>query len=378
MSQQQMIELRHRLHQHPGLSGQEQFAHDAIVQELRQCHPTSLFEHVGGFGVVAFWGDNTLPCVAIRADIDALPIEENSSLDYRSQCSGVSHKCGHDGHTAILLRLAQMASAEGLTQVLLIFQPEEETGLGSQKILDSGVLQKFQISRIFAIHNLPGFPLGQVVLARHTFAAASTGVIYRLQGRQTHASTPEKGLNPGLCVSEIVQRFHQLNSHPDAGEQKFRQTTLICIRLGDEAFGTSAGAAEVMFTLRAYTNAAMQHLLSSANQIVQSTAERHGLSVATSFREPFHATENNPAFVEQIQSILAAQGCDICLIQHPFRWSEDFANYLMHYEGALFGIGVGESHPELHHPDYDFPDELIESTASIFLRLLHSLLAFQK
>ncbi|MBR1792334.1 MAG: amidohydrolase [Bacteroidales bacterium] len=373
MSQQEIIELRHRLHQYPCLSGQERYAHDLIAEELRKCRPSLLFENIAGYGIVAFWGDVSEPCIAIRADIDALPIQETTPLSYRSQCSGVSHKCGHDGHTAILLRLAQLASAEQVTQLLLIFQPEEETGLGSQKIIDCGVLKRFQIDKIFAIHNLPGYPLGQVVLAKHTFAAASTGVIYRFQGRQTHASTPEKGLNPGLCVADLVQSMQRLNRGPEVSLDEFRQTTLICIRLGEEAFGTSAGDAEVMFTLRAFTNAGMADLLQRCNQMASEAAGHYGLEYSCQLREPFHATENDSVFVCQLHSFLVSQGIDTVFVSQPFRWSEDFANYLMCYSGAMFGVGAGEDLPELHHPDYDFPDQLIESTASLFLGLVRFL-----
>ena len=185
--------IRQDLHCHPGISGDEHYAHDLIVRQLNACHPDAVFTHVGGFGVVAIWGtEPSRPTIAVRGDIDAMPI---------------GHRCGHDGHTTILLQLAEEIgdkypqSFNGIN-IILVFQPEEETGTGSQKIIDAGILQQYNIKAIYGFHNLPGFPLGTVVLNYHTFAAASTGVIYRLTGRNTHASTPEKGLNPGLAVAE--------------------------------------------------------------------------------------------------------------------------------------------------------------------------------
>ena len=310
--------------------------------------------------------------IAFRADMDALPMEEGVELPHASTHAGVAHKCGHDGHTAILLRLAQLIAEQGPRadrNYILIFQPEEETGTGSQKILDSGILQQYNIRAIYGLHNLPGFPLGTVVLNRHTFAAASTGVIYRLTGRATHASTPEKGLNPGLAVAEIIQQLTHLNSQPNALGEDFYQTTLICVQLGEEAFGTAAGDAEVMFTLRAYTNDAMEHLLNNANTLVGEIASRHPLALSHTLREPFRATENNSAHVEHIEEHC---GCRSQYILTPFRWSEDFANYLLHFPGAMFGIGSGEHHVELHHPDYDFPDSLIQPAAQVFLHLLNA------
>lgn len=349
-------QLRHNLHNHPGISGQEWYAHDLVVDALGTCRPDVVFEHVGGYGVVAVWGkEKSSPTIVIRGDIDALPI---------------GHRCGHDGHTAILLQVAQWLGERGVPDgknVILVFQPEEETGLGSQKILDVGILQQYNVKGCYGLHNLPGYPLGMVVLNRRTFAAASSGVIYRLMGRHTHASTPEKGINPGLAVAEIIQRFAALSSTPDADTDTFRQSTLIAVRLGEEAFGTSAGEGEVMFTLRAFTNSTMEHLLAEAHQIVRQVADRYHLQHEYALREPFYATENHGDHVEFIEENC---GCRSQYVLSPFRWSEDFANYLIHFPGAMFGIGAGEKHVELHHPEYDFPDELIPLAANVFWNII--------
>lgn len=348
--------LRHELHDHPGVSGNEYFAHDLIVRELAVFHPDRLFTHVGGFGVVAVWGaQQSFSTIAIRGDIDALPI---------------GHRCGHDGHTAILLQLAEFVAQRGIPQgrnVALVFQPEEETGAGAQKILDAGILQQYNLRAIYALHNLPGYPLGTVVLNRHTFAAASAGVIYRLVGRSTHASTPEKGLSPALAVAEIIQNLHALNSGENVGLDRFRQCTLICVRMGEETFGTAAGQAEVLVTLRAFTNSAMGHLLDEAGSLVGEIASRHRLALATELCDPFRATENSSELVEHIEEHC---GCRSQYLLTPFRWSEDFASYLQAFPGAMFGIGAGEKHLELHHPEYDFPDELIPRAAEVFYNLI--------
>jgi len=349
-------DIRHDLHSHPGISGDESYAHNLIVRLLNDFHPDKVFSHVGGFGVIAVWGNQpSHPTIAIRGDIDALPI---------------GHRCGHDGHTTILLQLAQTIATHGLPKgrnAMLIFQPEEETGMGAQKIIDAQILQQYNIRAIYALHNLPGFPLGTVVLNRHTFAAASTGIIYRLTGRSTHASTPEKGINPGLAVADIIKQFHLFNSHPDALGDEFRQSTLICVHLGQEAFGTSAGDAEVMFTLRAYTNSSMEQFMAQANRSAAEIASRHHLKIEHTLIEPFRATENNSLCVEHIEEVC---GLDTRYVLTPFRWSEDFSNYLVHYPGAMFGIGAGEKHVELHHPEYDFPDQLIPIAAQVFYDIL--------
>ena len=351
-----LADIRHDLHQHPQTAGNEQYAHDTVVRHLQGLHPDKVYTHVGGWGVVAVWGkESQSATVAVRADIDALP---------------TGHHCGHDGHTVILMRLAELVDARPPEHnVLLLWQPAEETGEGSRSVLESGILQQYNIKAFYALHNLPGYPLGTVVLCPRTFAAASTGVLYHLDGRETHASTPEMGLNPGLAVAEIVQRFAAFNTH-SASDEEFRQSTLICVHLGTPAFGTSAGHAEVMFTLRAFSNSTMEHLLAEANQTVDDIAARYGLTVARALKEPFRATENNGDHVERIAQAAEEIPLRVRYQIEPFRWSEDFAEYLLQYPGAMFGIGSGEHHPELHHPDYDFPDGLVEPAAQLFLRLV--------
>lgn len=375
-------ELRHRLHEHPQTAGNELFAHDVIVRHLQGLHPDKVYTNVGGYGVVAVWGrEPQAPTIAFRADTDALSI---------------GHRCGHDGHTTILLRLAELV--DGLTpdpspcgeggemrsnanvptplsigrrtggeaNILLLWQPAEETGEGARAVLESGILQQYNIKAFYALHNLPGYPLGTVVLCPRTFAAASTGVVYHLDGRETHASTPEMGINPGLAVAEIINKFNGFNG----SNGEFRQSTLICVHLGSPAFGTSAGHGEVMFTLRAFTNDAMEKLLAEANNTVDEIASRYKLTVSRSLVEPFRATENNGECVEKIRKTLITHHSAFIIKETPNRWSEDFAEYLLQFKGAMFGLGSGENHPELHHPDYDFPDTLIEPAAWLFLKLI--------
>lgn len=351
-------EIRQLLHRNPGVSGHEEFAHDLIVRELRSLQPDELHDHIGGYGVIAVWRSSKADAktLAFRADIDALP-------------SG--HRCGHDGHTAILLRFAAIVSEDNdrKNNIVLVFQPEEETGNGARKIMESGILQSIGIDAIFGLHNLPGYDKGSVVLVRDTFAAASSGVIYRFTGRQTHASTPEMGLNPGMAIAEMIQRVNEINM---IGSEQFCFSTLICCRVGEKAFGTSAGTGDVMFTLRASDNNSFSELTKRVDAISVEVAAKYGLQIEKQQQEPFRALENTPELVDQIRGIL--HHLPVIIQSKPFRWSEDFAEYLTVFHGAFFGLGSGQQQPELHHPDYDFPDDIIETGAECFKSIMNNII----
>ena len=355
--------IRSSLFAHPDVSGSERYAHDLIVRELQKLKPDALYDHVGGYGVVAFWNATgsslSSPTLAFRADTDALPI---------------GHRCGHDGHTAILLDFAQTVSQTQSRPygTLLIFQPEEETGKGAKKIIASGLLEQHNTGAVFGLHNIPGYRLATPILIRNTFAAASCGIHYKLIGRATHASTPEKGLNPGLAVAEIIEGFQRLNRKGD--NNTFRQSTLICCRLGEEAFGTSAGEGDIMFTLRAFTNNSMNELMAEADSVAVAAAGRYRLELQKQLCEPFAATENNPALVDQLDTLFRRfTPIPPLQLTTPFRWSEDFAEYLKLYPGVFFGVGSGEEQPELHNPSYVFPDSLVKPASLLFETIMKNI-----
>lgn len=309
--------------------------------------------------------------------------------------------------------IAQTPAVYADKNIMLIFQPEEETGCGAEMMLKSGIMQRYDIRAIYGLHNIPGVPLGEILLSGDTFAAASVGVKYSITGRQTHASTPEKGLNPGMAVAEMIERFEELNSsrreqaaknsqnvqstsilpsiltpwrnksrnnqnvQSDQNVQKdpiadFTQSTLIGVQLGEEAYGTSAGSAEVMYTLRAFSNKRMEELRAEADAIAAEVCAKYGLQLAVCERDPFKATENDPELTDALEKTLTEAGYSVRRMEKPFRWSEDFSNYLLNYKGSFFGIGAGEACPELHHPAYDFPDELIEPAAGAFYAIVNS------
>ncbi|MBF9255551.1 amidohydrolase [Pontibacter sp. 172403-2] len=371
--------FRHELHRHPDLSGREQETAERIAAFLKQYHPDQLLIGLGGTGVAAVFNGIALsegPTVLFRAELDALPIAEaNSSLPYKSIHPTIAHTCGHDGHMAILAGLASLLHRQkpATGRVILLYQPAEETGAGAWAVLQDKSFTDLLPDYVFALHNLPGVPLHQVVVRQEVFAAASTGMVIALQGKSSHAAEPENGLNPGEAMAEIILVLNRVA----ANKAQFKDLTLLTIihaRLGDIAFGTNPGFATVMATLRAYKPRDLQLLRQQAQQAATRLANRYKLAFTICFEEEFPATINNSDAVGVIQRAAHKTGLQVQEAGQPFRWSEDFGHFTNRYKGALFGLGAGISQPQLHHADYDFPDELLASGASLFYAIAQEIL----
>lgn len=374
-----LIKLRQTLHQYPELSGSETETAASIVTHIGKYNPSFILTDVGGAGVIAvFEGDapSEGPTILFRSELDALPIKEmNPALAYASAKEGVAHLCGHDGHMAILMGLASLLHANRPTKgrVILLFQPAEETGAGASDMLQDERLLKLQPDFVFALHNLPGRPLHQVVVREHVFSAASTGMIVELQGHPSHAAEPENGLNPGEAIAEIILGLNQIVRQ----KEQFEDLTLLTVihaRLGDIAFGTNPGFGTVMATLRSYQTSDLQKLKELASRQVREMAAKYGLKYKIAFVEEFPATVNNSEAVHVVRQAANKLELELQEAVQPFRWSEDFGHFTARYKGALFGLGSGTTQPQLHHANYDFPDELIQTGAAMFYQIVQQLL----
>ena len=363
-----VIELRHELHQNPELSENEFITAERIAKYLHLLKPDELIRGIGGNGIACiFKGKEEGPSVLFRCDMDALPIHEINEIPYASVKEEVSHKCGHDGHMAIMAGLAEVFSKKHPEkgQVILLFQPSEENGQGAFRMLNDTKWDKLKIDYAFALHNLPGYEKGQVVLRKENFASASKGMIIKLKGKTSHAAEPENGITPAIAMSDIIKELTDL---PQT-ENLFSDFTLITIihaRLGDIAFGTTPGYAEIMATLRSYTNLDMETLTEKAETIVKHNAAVNFLQCEISYVEEFYATVNNSDMVETIEKSAKESKIGYQYLDEPFKWSEDFGHFTKKYKGALFGLGSGKEQPQLHNPDFDFPDDIIENGVKMF------------
>lgn len=368
-----LVGWRHYLHRHPELSHKETETAAAVESFLRHCHPHRLITRLGGYGVAAvFKGEKRGKSILLRCDLDALPIRETNDLEYQSVTPGVSHKCGHDGHMVIMLGVARELYRSGLAagEVILLFQPAEERGEGALKVLEDPKFKDIQPDLVFALHNLPGFPRGNIIIRKKEFASASVGMEIKLFGKTSHAGEPDKGINPSTAVAGIIERFNSLGQN-----QKFQATafiTIVHVLLGEIAYGTSAGYAEIRATLRAHRNPDMKKLGDMARQLVKKIASAENLKPGIKMVEDFPAAVNHPFCTRLVEEAARKAELGVTRISEPFSWSEDFSQFLLRYPGCLFGLGSGEDHPKLHNPDYDFPDEIIPRGIAVYLQILRN------
>lgn len=371
-----LINLRHELHKYPEVSNDEKQTAKRITKFLNSTDPDELINDIGQYGIAAIYkGKHDGPTVMIRCELDALPIEEVNDMEYKSVNAGVGHKCGHDGHMAILCGLATLLADQRPSsgRVILLFQPAEETGEGARRILDDPKFKALEPDFIYALHNLPGFEKNQIIIKDHIFASASRGLIVKLKGTPSHASHPEDGRNPALAASQIVQQLFEI-PQMHTPFHKASLITPIHLRVGNPAFGTSPGDGEVMATLRTHNDEDMDIIADKAVKVIKKIADVHELEANISWTEEFEAVKNNENCMRFIKSVAEELDVDTCVVDHPFPWSEDFGLFTGHYNGALFGLGSGEDQPQLHNNDFDFPDEILETGVKMFREIIDQIL----
>lgn len=372
---------RRDLHRHPELSGQEAATAARVQAFLAATGPDDMVTGLGGHGVaVVFDGAAPGPTVLIRCELDALPIEELGTPAHRSQVAGLGHMCGHDGHMAIVAAVGRLLGRErpARGRAVLLFQPAEETGAGSAAMLSDPRFAALlggggPETWAFALHNMPGLPLGRAMLKPGPANCASQGLRIGLSGRTSHASAPEAGISPAGALAALLPALAALGTGGPVTEG-FRLVTITHARMGEPAFGISPGAAELWLTLRTLSDADMADLQAQAAALARHQAGLHGLHLTLSTHDSFAACTNHPEATALLDAALRAEGLPPGEDGLPMRASEDFGRFSQVAKTAMFLLGAGERQPMLHNPDYDFPDDLIEPGARVFRRLLRDLL----
>lgn len=346
--------LREELHSLAERSGEEKKTKARLMKFLRE--NTSLGVTDEGKWFTALHREpGASETVALRADMDALPFGE-----------GARHFCGHDGHSAALAGLGLLLEGKRLGRnILLVFQHAEETGAGG--IVCSRALKAYGVNRAYSFHNIPGYPEGTVLTRRGVFACASRGMTLSFSGRVSHAAYPEYGRNPGFAAARLISALPELTAQ--AGGDGLVMATLAGARMGERAFGSAAGQAEVWLTLRTGLEKDMEALVSSLENAAQAEAARDGTGVSFSFCDVFPAMVNDPDAGSRLENACRAAGLLCEELPESFRWSEDFGHYVTAVPAAMAGIGAGIDWPQLHTADYTFNDRVLPAAMAFFYAL---------
>jgi len=370
---------RRHLHQHPELSFQEADTAALVAGHLADWG-WQVTRNVGGHGVVGTLHiEGGTRRVSLRADMDALPIDEASGRPWTSQRAGVMHACGHDGHTAMLLGAAQqLARTRNFAgTVHLVFQPAEEAGKGSgaQRMIEDGLFERFPCDAIFGLHNTPGVPAGHFGFGSGPFMSASDSARITVHGRGGHAARPHQTVDPVLIAGSLVLALQSVVSR----NVDPRQTAIITV--GALHAGSAANVipdtATMLLSIRSFDAGVRELLEQRIRALVTSHVEGYGGEVNIEYERGYPVVVNSVAetdFARQVAEELVGAARVVAPFP-PVTGSEDFAYYLQRKPGCFLRLGNGEEGANLHNPRYDFNDEILTTGAAYWTRLAERFLS---
>jgi hippurate hydrolase len=353
---------RHHLHAHPELSLRESGTAAFVCEELGKLGVP--FEAgIGGHGVVATLSHGASNrSVGLRADMDALPIQEATGLPYASKTPGVMHACGHDGHTASLLGAVRLLreDKDWAGTVNFVFQPAEEGFGGAQAMLQDGLLSRFPMERIFGYHNWPGLETGTVMLHDGPIMAAAANFSITLSGSAGHAAMPHLTADPVQGVAHLIIALNSIVArNVDPMDAAVIST---CTLQAGQAQNQIAETAVIGGTFRALLPAVMEQLESRIREVAEHTARAFGLSDAVTIGGYLPPTINHKPEADLAADAAAGLGLKVRRDMRPTMGAEDFGRFLLEIPGSYAWIGNGMSRG-LHNPGFDYNDEILPIAA---------------
>ena len=365
------IETRHFLHQNPELSDHEVRTSALVAERLDAYGIDDVQINVGGNGVVAtLQGASSGPMIALRADMDALPIQETSALPYRSCVPGVMHACGHDGHTATLLGAAAALARfrDRLPgAVRFIFQPAEETVGGAMRMCRDGAMKG--VDAIVALHGWPGMPVGQIGVRPGPMMASSDTFDITVKGRGAHAAYPHMSIDPILVAAHLVVALQTLVSRETSPTDSM-VVTVAQFHAGT-AYNIIPSVADLKGTVRCLSTRIQDSMPERLERIAAGICAAWGASYEFQYRHGTPVTVNDAG----INALVADVGAtvlgreNVIELESPSMGAEDFAMYLAHAPGAMFRLGVGEEMTALHTPTYNFADGAVAKGMELLTRI---------
>ena len=369
-----LTELRHEFHQYPELGFQETKTKTKIAKFLR-AKGLEVIEGAGVIGVLKSGSGSKT--IGLRADMDALPIQETSKHAYSSKHPGVMHACGHDGHTTMLLgaaeELANSLDFDGT--VIFIFQPNEENGLGAKAMLNEGILSSFPISEIFALHNLPGTETGRIMTRKGLICSSESLFEISLKGQGGHASMPHVGRDTISVGSEIIQSLQNIISKKLApGSGSVLSVTEFT---SDGARNVLPGNSLIKGDVRSRNEEDRLEIKRVMSKVVEGISAAHEIASEVSFETEFVETINSSDQTESVISVAEELGLSLDRNCEPMSFSEDFAHFSNVVPGCFFLLGNGQTgcvSSPLHSSSYDFNDELLPIGVKIWSKIVRKIL----
>lgn len=380
--QPQLQEIRRDLHAHPELCYEEQRTADVVAARLTEWG----IPVVRGLGVTGVVGSikngSSNRAIGLRADMDALPMQEINGFAHASRHPGKMHACGHDGHTAMLLgaahHLAQHRNFDGT--VYLIFQPAEEGGGGARRMMDDGLFEQFPMEAVYGMHNWPGIPEGHFGVVSGPMMASSNEFRVVVRGKGAHAAQPHRGIDPVMVAVQIAQAWQTIVSR----EKNPLESAVLSITQIHAGSATNVipDTAELVGTVRTFSTAVLDLIQRRMEEIASGVAAAFNASVDFNFKRNYPPLINHPAqtafAVEAMRDVVGAERVDTNV--EPTMGAEDFAFMLQEKPGCYVFIGNGEgTHRagghglgpcQLHNTSYDFNDKLLPIGASYWVRLV--------
>jgi len=367
------VDIRRQLHRNPELQFEEHSTAGLVARELAELG-FAVRTGVAGTGVLAdMQGRPGSKTVALRADMDALPIVECTGLEHASRTPGKMHACGHDGHTASLLLAARaiariMPGLDG--RVRLLFQPAEESGKGAKQMIADGALEG--VDAIFGYHNRPGLRRGQIAVKAGSTCGGGDRVQVVIHGKAGHASRPHLAVDPIYVATLVIQAWHGLVSR-SLSALSSGVISVTSMHAGSQAnAGSIPERCEMLVNIRSDSPQTREVLLTQAQHLATGICEMHGARAEIRILSSVPAVVNDAAMAGLVADALREAdgiGPVLQLSSLPTIGGEDFSYYLQRIPGCLYFVGMGEEHADLHSSSYDFCDAVLPVAASAFAHI---------
>ena len=379
--QSEIMKWRRDFHAHPELRYDVHRTASLVAHKLKSFGCDEVVPGIGRTGVVGVIRGHKAgkKVIGMRADMDALPIEEETDLPYKSTVPGKMHACGHDGHTAMLLGAAKyLAETRNFAgTAVVIFQPAEEGGAGALAMVKDGLISRFGVDEVYGMHNYPGLPLGEFAIRPGPIMAAADHIAIEIEGKGAHAARPHLGIDTILVGAQMI---NQLQSIVARNVDPLQPAVVsICLFQAGQTDNVIPQHAKLLGTARSLTAKVGEQLRMRINEVVEGTARLHGATAKITYTNGYPVVVNHKretAFaVEVAREIAGKDKVDTDVT--PVMGAEDFAFMLQERPGAFIFVGNGDS-AGLHHPAYDFNDEAIPVGTSYWVRLAETALAISQ